>query len=744
MSDLNSRGVRQKYGTHGDLKPENILWFKPGSNSEGPQDLGTFKISDFGLTSFHSLESRQLFVPQGVSASYRAPEYDLDGRISQKYDMWSLGCVLTELLTWFLLGSAGVSAFGQKRMQEIKPKFKEDSFFILTENSISSPLGGAKAKACVQQHFDMLRDQPNCSDFISEVIDFVQDKLLRMAADKRCEVSEFLLFAKDVSQKCAEDKAYCTERLKPIRKRGTDLSEIYSRFLIEPIEANHRKRASTNRYPGPPVRTSWEARTVLAMSQAEEAIDTEIMVTAQEEIDPVVSDSLNKSKEAPELEHHDFDKGSGDEKHEAKTPDVHESNPNELLNVPGRDHSREVIPGSSDGASRYTIWDVLQDQVFDDHLPLAYDRAERPTLFLQDKSSGQWRQLRCFLEARIWGTQNKLDICQWQWYLTVPYMKVDITGSTFQAYQETFGKHVKLPWSSKSRDGEVMKNESTQGWGGYSAVYRYHIDDRFHGFHKVLAKIGLNGGKGFFALKVLNLFTESDKAAFQGLSNLFRNERQQLDRFNGSVHEHLVTLLAAFEQEDVAKNYFIFPWADCDLSGYWESQQARDVRWVAAQLNGLVGALDKIHNPPHLANIYGRHGDLKPDNILWYTPYKGDPRGILVISDMGFTAVNSEISRSKQTNGKARTPTYRAPELDIYEANVSREYDIWCLGCIFLEMMMWILGGDALIKQFKKERMTVENVVNGVKTPVFFAFDSQRQAVVKQEVIQIRDPEFAI
>ncbi|KAI0176645.1 kinase-like domain-containing protein [Pestalotiopsis sp. NC0098] len=347
MSDLNSRGVRQKYGTHGDLKPENILWFKSVPNSEGPQDLGTFKISDFGLTSFHSLESRQLFVPQGVSASYRAPEYDLDGRISQKYDMWSLGCVLTELLTWFLLGSAGVSAFGQKRMQEIKPKFKEDSFFILTENSISSPLGGAKAK-----HFDMLRDQPNCSDFISELIDFVQDKLLRMAADNRCEVSEFLRFAKDVSQKCAEDEAYCTERLKPIRKRGTDLSEICSRFLIGPNETIHQKRASLNRYPGPPVQTSWEARRVLAVSQAEDAINTAVMVIAQEEIDPVRSDSLKKSKEVPELEHHNFDKGFGDEKHEAKTQDVQDSNANELLNVPGRAYSREVDPGSSDGISR--------------------------------------------------------------------------------------------------------------------------------------------------------------------------------------------------------------------------------------------------------------------------------------------------------------------------------------------------------------------------------------------------------
>lgn len=245
----------------------------------------------------------------------------------------------------------------------------------------------------------------------------------------------------------------------------------------------------------------------------------------------------------------------------------------------------------------------------------------------------------------------------------------------------------------------------------------------------MLKQIGLSENNGFFALKVLNLYTPEDKAMIR---NLFENERQQLNRFNGVVHKHLVTLLAAFEQEDIDKNYFIFPWAECDLSLYWQRRkQARDVKWVSEQLLGLVGALDKIHNPTNLQGVFGRHGDLKPDNILWYAPYNGDKRGILVISDMGFTAVNSELSRSKQTNGKARTPTYRAPELDIHGANVTREYDVWCLGCIFLEMLTWLLGGDGLIKEFKDKRMTSEN---GTKTPIFFTFDKRNQAVVKDEV----------
>lgn len=249
-------------------------------------------------------------------------------------------------------------------------------------------------------------------------------------------------------------------------------------------------------------------------------------------------------------------------------------------------------------------------------------------------------------------------------------------------------------------------------------------------------QIGLNGKKGFFALKVLNTYTPDEKAM---IAKLFENERKQLNRFNGVAHNHLVTLLAAFEQEGVGKSYFVFPWAECDLSAYWERTDHRDARWVSEQLAGLMGALNEIHNPAQNsqtlgAQVYGRHGDLKPDNILWFTPYRGDPRGILVVSDMGFTAVNSELSRSKQTNGKPRTPTYRPPELDIQGANVTREYDVWSMGCIFLEMITWLLGGHDLNIDFKTQRTTTES--SGVNTPVFFTF-VEGQPVVKEEVIDV-------
>lgn len=349
MSGFNSRDFRQKYGTHGDLKPENILWFKATPSDGTAKSLGTFKISDFGLTSFHSVESRQMFVPQGISATYRAPEFDLDRHISQKYDMWSLGCVLTELLTWFLLGYDGVSAFCTTRLQEFQPKFKEDSFFSLTQDP-KSLLGGATSKRCVKQHFNELRSQPNCSEFISEVIDFVQDKLLRMDARKRCEVSEFLRFAEEVSKKCAKDKSYCTERLQPIVKRRTDISEIHARLTIE---SPNGKRGSFGLYPGSSMRVQVDTRTTLetqtrtTVSPVKEdgRADAKAFTPEdQTQTKAAAVDSPCEPEEASTDVDHKRDNATENKIPNSATPIIEESaNSNRFLQAPG--FSNTKVPG---------------------------------------------------------------------------------------------------------------------------------------------------------------------------------------------------------------------------------------------------------------------------------------------------------------------------------------------------------------------------------------------------------------
>ena len=76
---------------HCDLKPENIL-MKSISKCE-------CKVIDFGSSCFiHDHLSSYV-----QSRSYRAPEVIIGCKYDYKIDMWSLGCILAELWTGYVL-----------------------------------------------------------------------------------------------------------------------------------------------------------------------------------------------------------------------------------------------------------------------------------------------------------------------------------------------------------------------------------------------------------------------------------------------------------------------------------------------------------------------------------------------------------------------------------------------------------------------------------------------------------------
>lgn len=198
------------------------------------------------------------------------------------------------------------------------------------------------------------------------------------------------------------------------------------------------------------------------------------------------------------------------------------------------------------------------------------------------------------------------------------------------------------------------------------------------------------------------------------------------------MHDHLVTLLTSVtkgETPETKQYYFVFPFARSDLSDYWSQNHSPSwdkitIRWVAKQLLGIMGAMDTIHVPKHLHLTtriakYGMHGDLKPDNILWFGS-RNDYRGILVISDFGVADMHSDKSRSNIPNeGIPAVPGYRPPECDIQNGYISRRYDIWTLGCLFLEILTWLMGGQELLSEFKKERMKTI-YVTGAKRDMFY------------------------
>ncbi|TDZ33803.1 CTD kinase subunit alpha [Colletotrichum spinosum] len=126
-------------------------------------------------------------------------------------------------------------------------------------------------------------------------------------------------------------------------------------------------------------------------------------------------------------------------------------------------------------------------------------------------------------------------------------------------------------------------------------------------------------------------------------------------------------------------------------------------------------ALKLIHEYPESVvnagdgnKAYGRHGDIKAENILWFEDVH-DRYGKLVISDFGLGVFNSKHSRSNIPNDHIpQTPTYRPPESEIKEATVSRKWDIWTLGCVYAEFVTWMLGGGQQVDDFEEWRLKAE------------------------------------
>lgn len=248
-------------------------------------------------------------------------------------------------------------------------------------------------------------------------------------------------------------------------------------------------------------------------------------------------------------------------------------------------------------------------------------------------------------------------------------------------------------------------------------------------------------------------------------SEEFKNEREMLKRFGDIQHPHLVTLLATYHYQGLYR--FIFPWADLDLDEYWNQKYPDGpgkgdhcgfVRWVFKQLQGLSGALQGIHGPTRSDGAsltvpgsdpeeikYGRHGDIKPQNILWFdkgSEWAGtEQRGILVITDMGASAVHREVSRSNVPNQPLPcTPSYKPPECDRKGGKITRAYDIWTLGCVFLEMAIWMLEGISGRDDFRKCRTS--QFLEGGKTDKFYDIkrhgqDGMCEFVLKESVLKV-------
>lgn len=223
-------------------------------------------------------------------------------------------------------------------------------------------------------------------------------------------------------------------------------------------------------------------------------------------------------------------------------------------------------------------------------------------------------------------------------------------------------------------------------------------------------------------------------------------------KFSGDAHPHLISLLATYERFN--RFYLVFPWAQADLKRYWSKINPEppfgyeNILWVATQCQGIAHGLLKIHQyessmSKKSGQLYGRHGDIKPENVLWFQDASGkDDMGTLKITDFGLTEFSKHSKTYKARSHLAVSPSYRPPECDLEGAPIGRSYDIWTLGCLYLEMIAWLLGGWKLVQIFHRKRLAIDHVFPELESDTFFELvqkkDSNSTAVrVKYAVIEV-------
>jgi serine/threonine protein kinase len=116
------------YGVHGDLKPANILCFR-----DAPEQY-TLAITDFGSSYFLPSHEKENTKPQNIkrTPAYRSPEVDITSEgVTQAYDIWGFGCIISQALLWALDGLKGLERLSEARRDQEDNSPNRDAFFRL-------------------------------------------------------------------------------------------------------------------------------------------------------------------------------------------------------------------------------------------------------------------------------------------------------------------------------------------------------------------------------------------------------------------------------------------------------------------------------------------------------------------------------------------------------------------------------------------------------------------------------------
>ncbi|KAI0113791.1 kinase-like domain-containing protein [Nemania sp. FL0031] len=179
------------YGIHGDIRPENILRLPAVSVGEF-QSLGRLVIGGFGLTNFYPENTGSITSSSEASSSvtYSTPEFMPGGKISRKADIWALGCVFLDFITWFLKASDSVN----------------HKFPAISQGNGRTP--SARSNPIIRDWIQMLYSNDGCSGYFSDLLDLIRSQMLAVSAHDSPQTDEISQTLKQMYLKCLSRPHY--------------------------------------------------------------------------------------------------------------------------------------------------------------------------------------------------------------------------------------------------------------------------------------------------------------------------------------------------------------------------------------------------------------------------------------------------------------------------------------------------------------------------------------------------------
>jgi serine/threonine protein kinase len=189
-------------------------------------------------------------------------------------------------------------------------------------------------------------------------------------------------------------------------------------------------------------------------------------------------------------------------------------------------------------------------------------------------------------------------------------------------------------------------------------------------------------------------------------------ERRNLEVVKRLGNEHIVEIAFSYREIRDGQQLFnlVFPCATANLhdclrlpeknfnSSLYRPGPIYDCE-LWEQILGVADALYRIAERASEPSdevghdLLGYHFDLKPANILVYRRGK---QWIFKITDFGQAKFKRASGANSNTRRKGGDEEYAPPEIDTADAieqQQSRRYDVFSLGCIFLEMTSFLVRG---------------------------------------------------